>query len=225
MDYEKLLNNLSVKELKDIVKLYMKEVKIVYSKMKKDELIQHILKHTSFDGQSIKSKVVNVGDLKPKAKKEPSRRGLVKALASEPQKKKTKLSKLKTEANVKGKDNKKKEEQTTEDTDELFNKLKFEYNIAQRYKFRYKTPIYATDRTYNLLIRLYNENIDRYKGFDIHAHKVDIFNSTRTESISITKLKDIIRLQYYPYNKLTGLPSVYSIDGMVDINISNMKPS
>ena len=49
MEYEKYLNSLTVAEVKQIVTYYNKVVKIPVSKSSKEQLIQHLLKHTNFD--------------------------------------------------------------------------------------------------------------------------------------------------------------------------------
>jgi hypothetical protein len=49
MEYEKYLNTLSLDEVKKIVTFYNKFVKIPVSKSTKEQLIQHLVKHTDFD--------------------------------------------------------------------------------------------------------------------------------------------------------------------------------
>jgi hypothetical protein len=54
--YEDFLKKLSVKELKTIVKAYLKHVKIRLTKVKKGELIEHLLKHTTYENGEIVTK-------------------------------------------------------------------------------------------------------------------------------------------------------------------------
>jgi len=81
MNYEQYLNSLSITNIKKIVSHYNKFVKIVASKKTKEELIQHLLKHTDYDQKTknitIKQAFSNLeGVVKepkpktPKAKKE-----------------------------------------------------------------------------------------------------------------------------------------------------------
>lgn len=53
MDYKSMLSKLSIIQLKQIIKQYMTAVKIVVSKKSKEELIEHILKHTEFRNNKI----------------------------------------------------------------------------------------------------------------------------------------------------------------------------
>jgi hypothetical protein len=77
-EYKKLLNGLDVKSLKAFIKKYMSHVKILVSKKKKEELIEHILEHTELrDGKVIsKSGEFNLPTKikqEPKEKKEPKK--------------------------------------------------------------------------------------------------------------------------------------------------------
>jgi hypothetical protein len=54
--YKNLLNNLDIKTLKKLISVYMKHVKITISKKTKNELIEHILKHTELKDNKIISK-------------------------------------------------------------------------------------------------------------------------------------------------------------------------
>ena len=49
MEYEKYLNTLTLGDLKKITKYYNKFVSIPITKSTKEQLIQHLLKHTDFD--------------------------------------------------------------------------------------------------------------------------------------------------------------------------------
>ena len=61
--YEDFLKKLSVKELKTIVKAYLKHVNIKLTKVKKGELIEHLLKHTEFENGEIVTKSDLIQDL------------------------------------------------------------------------------------------------------------------------------------------------------------------
>jgi hypothetical protein len=53
MEYENMLKKLSIKDLKSLIKTYMKEIKITITGKKKKELVEHILKHTEFKNNKI----------------------------------------------------------------------------------------------------------------------------------------------------------------------------
>jgi len=86
MNYEQYLNSLSIPNIKKIVSHYNKFVKIVASKKTKEELIQHLLKHTDYDMKtkniSIKKQFSNlqgvVKEPKVKVAKEPKKAAMPK---------------------------------------------------------------------------------------------------------------------------------------------------
>jgi hypothetical protein len=53
MNYKDFLNSQSVDQLKNIIRTYMSKVKIVMSKKKKEELIDHIMMHTNYVNNKI----------------------------------------------------------------------------------------------------------------------------------------------------------------------------
>jgi hypothetical protein len=53
MEYENMLKKLSIKDLKSLIKTYMKEIKITITGKKKKELVQHILNNTEFKNNKI----------------------------------------------------------------------------------------------------------------------------------------------------------------------------
>lgn len=53
MNYKDFLNSQSVDQLKNIIRTYMSKVKIVMSKKKKEELIEHIMMHTNYVNNKI----------------------------------------------------------------------------------------------------------------------------------------------------------------------------
>lgn len=59
-EYKDILNKLTISDLKELIRRYMKEVKIKITGLKKEELIEHILKHTEYKDKKIVSKIVNV---------------------------------------------------------------------------------------------------------------------------------------------------------------------
>lgn len=78
--YEDFLKKLSIKELKTIVKAYLKHVKIKLTRVKKGELIEHLLKHTTYENGEIvtKSDLIDnldlddvISDVEEKKKKAP----------------------------------------------------------------------------------------------------------------------------------------------------------
>ena len=68
-DYKKMLNSLDVLSLKAFIRKYMSNVKIIVSKKKKEELIEHIMKHTELRNGKV---VLKSGefDIPAKVKKE-----------------------------------------------------------------------------------------------------------------------------------------------------------
>lgn len=69
-EYKKLLNGLDLKSLKGFIKKYMKHVKILVSKKKKEELIEHIMEHTELRDGKVFLKITDF-DLPEKIKQEP----------------------------------------------------------------------------------------------------------------------------------------------------------
>ena len=68
--YQKVLNSLTVKDLKQIIRDYMSHLKITMSKKTKDQLITHILEHTDInDRGEIRNKVYSVHTI-PKKKEQ-----------------------------------------------------------------------------------------------------------------------------------------------------------
>jgi hypothetical protein len=67
-DYKKMLNSLDMKTLKGFVKQYMSHLKITTSKKTKDELIEHIMKHTELRNGKVVLKDVEFDTPKAKTK-------------------------------------------------------------------------------------------------------------------------------------------------------------
>jgi hypothetical protein len=67
-DYKKLLNALTLTNIKALVRTYISHVKIVMSKKSKDELIEHIMKHTELVDGKVKTKPISFDMVKNKEK-------------------------------------------------------------------------------------------------------------------------------------------------------------
>ena len=67
-DYKKLLNALTLTNIKGLVRTYISHVKFTVAKKSKDELIEHIMKHTELVGGKVKTKSVSFDMVKNKEK-------------------------------------------------------------------------------------------------------------------------------------------------------------
>ena len=67
-DYKKLLNALTLTNIKALVRTYISHVKFTVAKKTKDELIEHIMKHTELVDGKVKTKLISFDMVKNKEK-------------------------------------------------------------------------------------------------------------------------------------------------------------
>jgi hypothetical protein len=98
-DYKKMLNSLDILSLKSFIRKYMSHVKILVSKKKKEELIEHIMKHTELRNGKV---VLKSGEFDIPAKVKKEIKEVKEVKEKEPKKvKEPKVEKTKREAIIK----------------------------------------------------------------------------------------------------------------------------
>jgi hypothetical protein len=192
-DYKKLLNALTLTNIKALVRTYISHVKIVMSKKSKDELIEHIMKHTELVDGKVKTKPISFDMVKNKEKVKKEK--VVKEKKEKPKKDDEKPKKV-----VKEKKEKKEEEkkEKMEEFDEKFalkrappKMTKEEYaEQAKQDKLRKRADPLAVMFSDKLI-----KNVDKFKDFKL-GNKNDDFLVSYVVSL-IKKGDDF----YHTYDK------------------------
>jgi hypothetical protein len=188
-DYKKLLNALTLTNIKALVRTYISHVKIVMSKKSKDELIEHIMKHTELVDGKIKTKPISFDMVKNKEK-------VVKEKKEKPKKDDEKPKKV-----VKEKKDKKKEEEKIEMMEEFDEKFALKRAPPKMTKEEYTEQAKQDElrkRADPLAVMFSDKlikNVDKFKDFKL-GNKNDDFLVSYVVSL-IKKGDDF----YHTYDK------------------------